>query len=165
MPDLCKRMCISKVAFCLQSSSTCLQCITPSRHSIVFEKNCLSTTSYRNGLPTTLYVHIWNQLLKLNTDAKVVVDRLGSEHLVPLFCISFFHYMSAVCHMRGCYGIHHSVSFGQDSTYSWATALCCTICERRGYLCIAGSALRKALDSCVKTTLSCLMEVGLTRTT
>jgi hypothetical protein len=58
--------------------------------------------------------------------------------------------MTAVCHVRGCYGIHHSVPFGQDSTYSWATASCCTICERKGYLCIAGCRLKKALDNRVK---------------
>jgi hypothetical protein len=93
MPDLCIQMWFSKVALCVLSSSTCLQCISSSRHSVVFEKNCLSSTSYKNGLPTTSYVHIRNQSLKLNTDAKVVVDRLGSEH--P-FC-QYFDFVLSRC--------------------------------------------------------------------
>jgi hypothetical protein len=53
----------------------------------------------------------------------------------------------AVCHVRGCYGMHDSLPFGQDSYYSWATASCCNICKRRGFFCVAGCSLRKALDS------------------
>jgi hypothetical protein len=56
----------------------------------------------------------------------------------------------AVCHVRGCYGMHDALPLGQDSYYSWATASCCNICKRRGFLCVAGCSLRKALDSRVK---------------
>jgi hypothetical protein len=56
----------------------------------------------------------------------------------------------AACHVRGCYGIHDILPFGQDSYYSWATASCCNICKRKGYVCVAGCLLRKAIDSRVK---------------
>jgi hypothetical protein len=56
----------------------------------------------------------------------------------------------AVYHVHGCCGMHDSIPFGQDVTYSWVTASCCNICKRRGYICIAGCCLRKALDSDVK---------------
>ena len=71
------------------------------------------------------------------------------QHWLLVYFIILAVVMS-VCHVRGCYGIHDAVAFGQDSTYPWATASCCNICKRRGYLCIAGCFLRKALDSRVK---------------
>ncbi len=55
-----------------------------------------------------------------------------------------------LCHVRGCFGIHRPLPLGQDTTYAWATLSECDECKRRGYVCIAGCCLRKAIESRVR---------------
>jgi hypothetical protein len=54
---------------------------------------------------------------------------------------------SAVCYGKDCVGIHYLATVGKDLTFAWAHLASCNMCKRRGYLCIEGCVLRKAIDT------------------
>ena len=55
--------------------------------------------------------------------------------------------MESRCFVRNCHGLHDPIPCGQDATYMWATSTLCSVCRCRGYTCLDGCILRKALES------------------
>ena len=53
----------------------------------------------------------------------------------------------AACPSRGCHGLHDPIANGNDSTYYWAMATRCSVCQRNGYVCSEGCVIFKAFDS------------------
>ena len=55
--------------------------------------------------------------------------------------------MQSHCFVRNCHGLHDPIPCVQDATYMWATSTLCNVCRCRGYMCLNGCKLRKALAS------------------